>query len=281
MRQTLEFTIIVNSYYIYNPITTGDSLTFSMVSITTSIGIALLLILTLAIITPTIILCLLRVSRRKYKFTESTYNKLWGHKNSKDDKVTKTKRDDECDKLTFSNQPLKSYNNYKTRQQVEVNIFGMKLNEQHEESGLAQSQTSIDIETELQGNGEGLYDITATNHTIKKPQNTKKSKDVYSSVMNQLKDTLPTVQSTDAKKSKDVYSSVMNQKTHCQRSKAPTRMLYALCLLPQIIRLPLPMTKTQEAQDLKKEVVMAVRASKPPRAQSHHSLKIPLQNIAE
>ena len=133
-------------------------------------GQAFLLIL--ALITIIILaICLIKVYARKCKHSESTYNKLWVHTSQSSNTLENNKlkdakrREYEYDNFTHSSQTMRTYDtvqDIKSQSNVALQSFTLEKHgaKNMREGVIVSNQTSIEIETELQGNGEGLYHVT-------------------------------------------------------------------------------------------------------------------------
>ena len=143
-------------------IPTADNIVFSA-SVS---GQAFLLILTLITII-ILAICLINYARKR-KNSESTYDKLWVHTNQSSNNLrnNKTKRREyEDDNFVRSSQTTRMYDtvqDIKSQSNVVLQSFTLEKQgaENMSEGAIVSNQTSIEIETELQGNGEGLYHIT-------------------------------------------------------------------------------------------------------------------------
>ena len=159
------------------PIPTAQTIISSGILLAFVSGQAFLLIL--ALITIIILaICLIKVYPRKYKHSESTYDKLWVHTSQCSDKLgnnsigTKAKkREYKIDNFTCSSRTTRTYDTVQDIESAGVPqsfTFVKQGTEKVRENDIIPSQTSIEIETEPLGNGEGLYDVTGQ-HPLKIP----------------------------------------------------------------------------------------------------------------
>ena len=101
--------------------------------------------------------------------SESTYDKLWVHTNQSFNKPKvkeANRREYECHNGSRSSQTTKTYDTVQDIESAGVPqsfTFEKQGTEKVRESDIITSQTSIEIETEPLGNGEGLYDVTGQN----------------------------------------------------------------------------------------------------------------------
>ena len=131
-------------------------------------GQAFLLILVLIIII-ILAICLIKVYTRKHKQSESTYDKLWVHTSQSSNNLRNNKakrREYEYDNFARSSQTTRTYydtvQDVKSQSNVVLQSFTLEKQsaENMREGAIVSNQTSIEIETELLGNGEGLYHVT-------------------------------------------------------------------------------------------------------------------------
>ena len=130
-------------------------------------GQAFLLILALIIII-ILAICLIKVYTRKRKHSESTNDKLWVHTNQSSNNLRNNKakrREYEYDDFAHLNQTMRTYDTVQDiKSQSNVVLQSFTLEKQGVENmrggAIVSNQTSIEIKTELLGNGEGLYHVT-------------------------------------------------------------------------------------------------------------------------
>ena len=130
-------------------------------------GQAFLLILSLITII-ILTICLIKVYARKHKQTESTYDKLWVHTNQSSNNLRNNKakkREYEYDNFDRSSQTTRTYDtvqDIKSQSNVVLQSFTLEKQgvENMREGVIVSNQTSIEMETEQLGNGEGLYHVT-------------------------------------------------------------------------------------------------------------------------
>ena len=129
----------------------------------TVLGETVLLIL--ALITIIILaICLIKCTRKR-KRSESTYDKLWVHTRQGCNRFSNNgakRRDNEHNAFTLSSQQMRTYETVQDIDNVVLQTltFGKQGAESVREGAVVSNQTSIEIETELTGNEEGLYDVT-------------------------------------------------------------------------------------------------------------------------
>ena len=145
---------------------TADNIISSVKYLAPVSGQAFLLIL--ALITIIILtICLIKVYARKHKHSESTYDKLWVHTNQSSDNLHNNKakrREYEYDNFARLSQTTRMYDTVQDIQSQSNMLQSFTLEKQGAENmregAIVSNQTSIEIETELIGNGEGLYHAT-------------------------------------------------------------------------------------------------------------------------
>ena len=150
------------------PIPTAQTIISSGILLAFVSGQVFLLIL--ALITIIILaICLIKVYPRNNTHSESTYDKLWVHTSQCSNKLGNNnntevkKREYKFDNFTCSSQTMRTYNTVQDIESAGVPqsfTFQKQGTEKVRESDIITSQTSIEIETEPLGNGEGLYDVT-------------------------------------------------------------------------------------------------------------------------
>ena len=159
-------------FFPHNYIPTADNIMSSVMFLAPVSGQAFLLIL--ALITIIILaICLIKIYARKRKHSESTYDKLWVHTsesfnkvgNNKDKQAKRREYEYDTSQTTRSSQTTRTYDivqdiNSQTNVVLQSFTFEKQGVQNTRGSDIIPSQTSIEIETELQGNGEGLYDVT-------------------------------------------------------------------------------------------------------------------------
>ena len=163
------------------PIPTADNIISWGILLAFVSGLTFLLILALITII-ILVTCLIKVYPRKYKHSESTYDKLWVHtsQSSNNNIVAGTKRREyEYDNFTCSSLATSQTRTYDKVQDIESAgvlqsfTFEKQGTEKLRGSDIIPSQTSIEIETEPLGNGEGLYDVRG-HHPMKIAANIEK-----------------------------------------------------------------------------------------------------------
>ena len=128
------------------------------------LGEAVLLILALIIII-ILAICLMKCTRKR-KRSESTYDKLWVHTRQGCNRFGNNgakRRDNEHNTFTLSSQQMRTYETVQDIDNVVLQTltFGKQGAESVREGAMVSNQTSIEIESELLGNEEGLYDVTS------------------------------------------------------------------------------------------------------------------------
>ena len=114
---------------------------------------------------------LIMVYARKRKQSKSTYDKLWVHTCRSSNTLGNNKvKDVKRREYEYNNfiRPSQTMTTYDTVQDIRCQslvvpqsfMFEKQGAEKMREGAMVSNQTSIEIETELQGNGEGLYDVT-------------------------------------------------------------------------------------------------------------------------
>ena len=146
---------------------TADNILSSVKFLAPVSGQTFLLILALIIII-ILAICLIKVYAKKRKHSESTYDKFWVHTNQSSNNLRNNKakrREYEDDNFVRSSQTTRTYDtvqDIKSQSNVVLQSFTLENRgvENMREGAIVSNQTSIEIETELQGNGEGLYDVS-------------------------------------------------------------------------------------------------------------------------
>ena len=149
--------------FIFTLLPAADSvITSSTTLLATVLGETVLLIL--ALITIIILaICLIKWTRKR-KHSESAYDKLWVHTRQGCNRFGNNgvkRRDNEHNAFTLSSQQMRTYETVQDRDNVVLQTLTFRKQgaESVREGAMVSNQTSIEIETELIGNEEGLYDV--------------------------------------------------------------------------------------------------------------------------